>query len=393
MLSATSRGSEPKQQQQNPAERHYQTAKRMTNTVMDRTDSPAYNWWLALMYVCFLLNHVAHANLQHRTPLEALTGSTPDMSVLLRFHWWEEIYYKIDDADFPSDSLEKRGRFIGISEHCGHAMTYKILTNDTKRIIHRSNVRSASNPSSANLKADLFSGESYKKCVKSARDDHDANENPVNTEVPNMMLIKPEDLIGRTFLTEPKDDGHRYRARIVEAVDEHLQDVDDNPEHIRFKCSINDDQFEEIMAYNDIIQRIEQDDSEDTTVWKYKRITAHEGPLDRNNRNYKGSKFNVMMKWETGEITTEPLSVIAADDPVSCAIYARENNLLDLDGWKRFKGIAKRQKKMFRMANQAKLRSFQTAPKYMYGFEIPKDYQHAVRLDTRNGTNKWVEST
>jgi hypothetical protein len=48
---------------------------------------------------------------------------------------------------------------------------------------------------------------------------------------------------------------------------------------------------------------------------------------------------------------------------------------------------------MFRMANQAKLRSFQTAPKYMYGFEVPKDYKHAVILDELNGTNKWVELT
>jgi hypothetical protein len=48
--------SEPHQQQQNPAKRHYQTAKRMTNTVMDRTNSPAYTWLLALLYVCFLIN-------------------------------------------------------------------------------------------------------------------------------------------------------------------------------------------------------------------------------------------------------------------------------------------------------------------------------------------------
>jgi hypothetical protein len=54
--------SEPKQQQQNPAERHYQTAKRTTNTVMDRTNSPAYTWLLALIYICFLLNHLVHAN-------------------------------------------------------------------------------------------------------------------------------------------------------------------------------------------------------------------------------------------------------------------------------------------------------------------------------------------
>jgi hypothetical protein len=41
-----------------------------------------------------------------------------------------------------------------------------------------------------------------------------------------------------------------------------------------------------------------------------------------------------MVEWENGEITAEPLSIIAADDPVSCAIYARDNNLLDVDGWK-----------------------------------------------------------
>jgi hypothetical protein len=28
------------------------------------------------------------------------------------------------------------------------------------------------------------------------------------------------------------------------------------------------------------------------------------------------------MEWENGEITEEPLAIIAADDPVTCAIYA-----------------------------------------------------------------------
>ena len=41
-----------------------------------------------------------------------------------------------------------------------------------------------------------------------------------------------------------------------------------------------------------------------------------------------------MVGWENGEITTEPLLIIAADDPISCAIHARDNNLLDVDGWK-----------------------------------------------------------
>ena len=87
------------------------------------------------------------------------------------------------------------------------------------------------------------------------------------------------------------------------------------------------------------------------------------------------------------------LSVIAADDPVACAIYAKENDLLDQPGWKRFKSIARRHKKYIRMVNQAKLRSYRTAPKYMFGYEIPRDYEHAKQLDARNGNRNWQKCT
>ena len=45
------------------------------------------------------------------------------------------------------------------------------------------------------------------------------------------------------------------------------------------------------------------------------------------------------------------------------------------------------------MVNQAKLRSFRTAPKYKYGYEIPRDYTHAIQLDQRNGNTKWADAT
>jgi hypothetical protein len=40
------------------------------------------------------------------------------------------------------------------------------------------------------------------------------------------------------------------------------------------------------------------------------------------------------MEWENGEIAEEPLAIIVADDPVTCAIYAKEKGLLDKEGWK-----------------------------------------------------------
>ena len=48
---------------------------------------------------------------------------------------------------------------------------------------------------------------------------------------------------------------------------------------------------------------------------------------------------------------------------------------------------------MFRLANQAKLRSFQLAPKYKYRFQVPHEYNHANILDEKNGNTKWQDST
>ena len=42
--------------------------------------------------------------------------------------------------------------------------------------------------------------------------------------------------------------------------------------------------------------------------------------------------------------TYEPLSVLAADDPVTCATYFKEYDHLHNDGWKRFRHLAKRDK-------------------------------------------------
>ncbi len=100
-----------------------------------------------------------------------------------------------------------------------------------------------------------------------------------------------------------------------------------------------------------------------------------------------------MIKWENGEVTSEHLAIIAADNLVTCAIYAKENGLLDLDGWKWFKSIAKCDKKFLHMASQAKLRSYHMVPCYKYGYEVPWDFNHAIELDKHNGNTKWQDST
>ena len=79
--------SEPHYQHQNFAERRYSTVKPLVNVLLNLTGAPAYCWLLALVYVCFVLNYTATKSLNWRTPIEKLTGSTPDISSLLYFQF------------------------------------------------------------------------------------------------------------------------------------------------------------------------------------------------------------------------------------------------------------------------------------------------------------------
>ena len=88
-------------------------------------------------------------------------------------------------------------------------------------------------------------------------------------------------------------------------------------------------------------------------LFKFSSIIGHQGPLDASDPDWKGSKYNVQVEWETGEITYEPFSIIAADDPVPCTEYAKENDLLALEGWCMFRNLAKKDKVLAR-GNQTK---------------------------------------
>ena len=80
----------------------------------------------------------------------------------------------------------------------------------------------------------------------------------------------------------------------------------------------------------------------DQELYRFRAIISHKGPLKATDSNWKGRKWNVQIEWETGEITFESLSVIAADDPITCVAYAKVKNLYNLDGWKKFRHLIKR---------------------------------------------------
>jgi hypothetical protein len=170
-----------------------------------------------------------------------------------------------------------------------------------------------------------------------------------------------------------------------------------DPEFIKFKCKVNDS-YEDIVAYNDIVDFIEKDCTWEG-VWNFEKILTHQ-KVKSGDKNYRGSGTNCLVLWSTGEQTWEPLydrsgkKGLWIDDPVTVAIYARDNGLLNEPGWKLpgLKKMAKTQKKLIRLANKAKLHSFRSKPIYMYGFQVPRNHAEAMDIDHKNGNTMWRDS-
>ena len=100
--------SEPHHQHQNYAERRYATIKPLVNMLLNMTGVPPEIWLLALMYVCYILNHIAVESLGWRTPNECLTGSTPDISAIMLF-----VYGRKCMQHFPLILMRKLGDLLG----------------------------------------------------------------------------------------------------------------------------------------------------------------------------------------------------------------------------------------------------------------------------------------
>ena len=113
---------------------------------MNRSGAPANCWLLCLIHLCYLLNHISCAALDGKIPLFALTGITPDISIILLFTFYQPVFYATYDQNFPSESEERAGYWVGFGEHCGDAMTDKLLDHETKKNINRSAVRPNSQP-------------------------------------------------------------------------------------------------------------------------------------------------------------------------------------------------------------------------------------------------------
>jgi hypothetical protein len=155
----------------------------------------------------------------------------------------------------------------------------------------------------------------------------------------------------------------------------------------KFRCLI--DEYE-VVAYSDIVDYIEQDDTWDG-VWKFKEILDHK-IVKANDKDYRGSRFNLKMLWETGEITWEP---ITRKDKTG--VYDTTTRLLSTqlriiystpqDGNYQDYTNCKTQKRLLRLANQA---SFIRSEPNLYTCMVSRSTK--PRTGSRTRQDEWKHS-
>ena len=91
-------------------------------------------------------------------------------------------------------------------------------------------------------------------------------------------------------------------------------------------------------------------------------------------------------------MTWEPLSNIVASDPYTCAVYAKNHDLVNTPGWKLLKRLARTTRRLIRTLKKSKYRQAKASRKYKHEWQVPRDYAHALQLDIQNGTNKWKDA-
>jgi hypothetical protein len=159
------------------------------------------------------------------------------------------VYYSNASASYPN-TKECLARIVGIAEHQGDAMKWLLLEDAIKKVVCRSGVRTALDPSTPNLRAEApLVAVSFRSDVGEIHKPiHSVNDLTGHIDTSSLKLPKfsLEELTGITF-TREMDDGRSYRAKIVQKI---LDNDAANHEKIKFLVRTSDGEFDEIISYN-----------------------------------------------------------------------------------------------------------------------------------------------
>ena len=409
---------EPHTPSQNKTELEIKALKNHYRRLMNNHNVPESLWDFGLKHTARIRAHVARDSLDGRTPMELLTGSTPDISELIESTFYDWIKY-YEPTSFPS-KREFLGRWLGPAEHVGQALCYYIL-KPNGQIIARSTVRQLTDEELRNPD-EIKEREAFTKQVTEFIGAFDSTlilEEP--NDEPEILLAPPDP----EPTDQPEPDEHVGIDPLIHAsiilprgdrselgrVKDRKRNADGLYVGRKHKIPSLDSrvyvvQFpdgEEVdVSYNTLAEHLySQVDSEGNQYQIFKEIVGHrkrKSAVDKadqytthNGRKVKKKTtagWDLEVEWRDGSSSWLSLRELKNSNAVEVAQYAVDNRI-DLkpafDWWVR--DVLKRKERLIKMSQSHRLRTG-----YKFGLRVPNSVEEALEIDRERGDTLWQDA-
>ena len=126
-----------------------------------------------------------------------------------------------------------------------------------------------------------------------------------------MPTFDPTDLIGRTFLLPPEENGERHRAKVTRQVVEIIdQDNGQWVENINFILDIGNGKVEELISYNQLLEHLENaqdhDMGMDQELYRFRAIIGHQALILHQIQIGKEANIMFMLNGRLGRLLLNP---------------------------------------------------------------------------------------
>jgi hypothetical protein len=196
-------------------------------------------WLHCLEYVAFILNRTPRCALNGKSPIEIITGRSPDTGIITEYVFNQEVYYSNERNELPFSSKPFIGRIAGFIEGDGIPYVYKIRAQD-KSIVHCSKIY----PTWFDERVPMYPSTQYGIDFFSSPDG-----------IVTSPSFEPVKLVGKTFLLPMRADRYRPRARIEGYI--HHDSALDAWDQVSFSCSENGEYLDNRVRYQQVIESLD----------------------------------------------------------------------------------------------------------------------------------------
>jgi hypothetical protein len=368
-------------------------------------------------------SHTVHENfeLDGQTPQGIITGSTPDISSLAEFRWYQWVKWFDENANFPDDQ-EVLARYLGPSRGVGNLMTSKLLTIKGNTI-HRSTYRALTReeeddpkekqrrcefdktitellghhmtmddlPQDETPEYEVYEDDHTPPLNIPERDDVDQNAIDRYLQAEVILPIAGEKSIGKVVRRKRDVDGNLIgkssvnpildtRTYVVEFPDGKEAEYSSNiiAENLISMCDAEGNQYQLINHIIDHKKEPTAVADDDAYYWEKGR--KHE------KKTTKGWKLCV--EWKNGSTSWESLAVLKESNPIELAKYAMAQHIAEEPAFRWW--VPYTLKKCDAIISAVNKRYWSRTHKF--GIRIPKSVSEALEIDQENGNDLWKKA-